>query len=278
MAGLTLETVPLNDQAPAGLRVETSLDGEHWDLVAEDPDLMAGLHWWKDHPRADDSGRVVVGMAPRQARYVRLSHLGGTPPGEHWSIAELFAYEAATTPWAPPDTAVTALEAARRELAHWADDPTGPHPKRAPATYAHRRAQVAWARVFAAANEATRRAPEWEAAHHLYGRALELASWSKDWDELVDGARADQAWLETLRWAELAGERRPALWRSGRAMAEVEALTGLGRAAEAEALRAEAERRAAPAFHVRFGHDLELVRVEVPADVSRGSTATVRYV
>jgi len=125
--------------------------------------------------------------------------------------------------------------------------------------------------VFAAANEAMRLAPEWEEAHHVYGRALELASWSKDWDELVDGARADQAWLETLRWAELAGERRPALWRSGRAMAEVEALTGLGRAAEAE-------RRAAPAFHVRFGHDLELVRVEVPADVSRGSTATVRYV
>ena len=92
-------------------------------------------------PRADDSARVVVGMAPRQARYVRLSHLGGTPPGEHWSIAELFAYEAATTPWAPPDTAVTALEAARRELAHGADDPTGPHPKRAPVTYAHRRAQ-----------------------------------------------------------------------------------------------------------------------------------------
>jgi len=117
-----------------------------------------------------------------------------------------------------------------------------------------------------------RLAPEWEEAHHLYGRALELASWSKDWDELVDGARADQAWLETLRWAELAGERRPALWRSGRAMAEVEALTGLGRAAEAEALRAEAERRAAPAFHVRFGHDLELVRVEVPADIPRGST------
>ena len=60
-----------------------------------------------------------------------------------------------------------------------------------------------------------RLAPEWEEAHHVYGRALELASWSKDWDELVDGARADQAWLETLRWAELARERRPALWRSG---------------------------------------------------------------
>ena len=78
LAGLTLETAPLNDQAPAGLRVETSLDGEHWDLVAEDPDLMAGLHWWKDHPprrrqRASGGGHGAASGALRPA----------LPPGGH---------------------------------------------------------------------------------------------------------------------------------------------------------------------------------------------------
>ena len=189
-------------------------------------------------------------MAPRQARYVRLSHLGGTPPGEHWSIAELFAYEAATTPWAPPDTAVTALEAARRELAHGADDPTGPHPKRAPVTYAHRRAQ---GRV----GTGVRGGERGDAAGARVGGGSPCLRPGAGAGELVEGL--GRAGRRGPRRPGLAGDA--SLGRAGR-RAETR-VVALGRDAEAEALRAEAERRAAPAFHVRFGHDLELVRVEV---------------
>src|SRR5207249_7488681 len=63
------------------------------------------------------------------------------PWGAEWSIGELFVYEAADRPWAPPPAAVAVLAEARQELAHYMDDPGGPNPRRAPVTAAHRRGQ-----------------------------------------------------------------------------------------------------------------------------------------
>src|SRR5262245_40322264 len=167
VVGLTALAAPFTTEAPDSLRVETSLDGRSWDLVNEDRELLSGVYWWKGHPRVDEGGRVVVRMFPHRARYVRLHHLDTEQSGRAWSISELFVYEVTDATWAPPPAASAALLEARRTLAHWMDDPGGPHPERAPVTYVYRRAQVPWATVFAADNRAIEAAPEWEEAHEL---------------------------------------------------------------------------------------------------------------
>src|SRR5262249_1167527 len=164
--------------APMGLRVETSLDGQTWARVIDSPSVMPGLHWWKGHPRVDESGRVQIRLPPRSVRYVRFTELGDGPRGSEWSIVELFAYEVADRPWAPPAEALEALAEARQDFAHYMDDPDGPSPRRAPVPVLHRRAQVDWARVFAASDRALAAAPEWEEAHHFYGLAVAVSGWS----------------------------------------------------------------------------------------------------
>ena len=193
VAQLTLAAAPWPSEAPVGLRVETSVDGSTWQTVASVREVLPGLHWWKGHPRVDDSGSVTLRMEPRPTRYVRLIETGKGEPGALWSIAELFVYEAAATPWGPPPEAAEAATAAERQLDHWMDDPEGPNPIRAPATYEHRRAQVPWSRVFAEANRALALAPEWQGAHHLYGLALARSGWSDAFDLDVERAAADQA-------------------------------------------------------------------------------------
>jgi hypothetical protein len=145
-------------------------------------------------------------------------------------------------------------------------------------TYAHRRAQVAWAKVFAAAEQALDAAPEWEEAHHLFAGACELWGWSRDADEVVAQARADRAWPEVLSWADYAAAERPDFWRSGREDARAEALVQLGRPAEAAAVRALADRRAPGQLRVRFAADLELIAVAVPSPARPGDEVPVRYV
>ena len=54
---------------------------------------MAGVHWWKGHPRVDDGGRVVVRMDPQPTRYLRFVQIGQAEPGALWGIAELFVYQ-----------------------------------------------------------------------------------------------------------------------------------------------------------------------------------------
>ena len=57
VAQLTLVAAPWPSEAPEGLRVETSVDGSTWRTVASVREVLPGLHWWKGHPRVDDSGR-----------------------------------------------------------------------------------------------------------------------------------------------------------------------------------------------------------------------------
>ena len=268
---------PWLGDAPAGLRVDTSLDGSRWDTAAVDPAVLPSVYWWKGHPRIDESGRVMVRFTPRESRYLRFTTIGSERPGGQWSIAELFAYETADSPWPPPPAARTALAAAAQELDHWMDEPTGPHPLRAPEAYELRRAQVRWGRVFAAANEALAAAPEWEDAHQFYAWALSRGGWGNGPDWLLHHAQRNGAWLEVLRMAELLEARPDAAWRSDRVAAEAEALDRLGRGAEAAALRA----RPAPVpdrrVRIQFGKDLELVGVDEPPEVRPGETVRLSY-
>ena len=276
LAGLTLVVAPFTPEAPSRLRVETSLDGRVWNLVMEDLELMSGVHWWKGHARADEGGRAVVRIAPQIARYLRLRHPGAERSGKPWSIAELFVYEVADVAWVPPTAASAALLEARQALAQWKDDPAGPHPRRAPVTYAHRRAQVSWATVFAAATRATDTAPEWEEAHELYGYALWLSRWSPLADLALQQAWADGAWTEVLRWADVADVQEPAVWRSGRAAARAAALEALGRSGEAAVVRASVAERPFP-LHVGFGDEVQLLALDAPPTARPGEAVTVRW-
>jgi hypothetical protein len=277
VAQVSLLAAPSIADAPVALRVETSLDGRSWDAVRSEAPLLAGLHWWRGHPRLDDSGRVVVRLPPRPARFLRLTSAGAEFPGGFWTVGELFVYEPAESPWTPPAGAASALAEAARELEHWMDDPHGPHPRRAPVTWWHRRGQVRWARVFSAADQALAAAPEWEEAHHLYGTARERAGWAEslDWD--VDLARADGAWEEVVRWATLANARPGIAWRAGRQAALAEALERLGRPADARAVRARPAPRPTRPLDARFGRALVLEGIDLPEAVRPGQPLTLRY-
>ena len=277
VAQLALVAAPWVSDAPKGLRVETSADGSTWRTVATVGEVLPGLHWWKGHPRIDESGRVTVRMAPQPTRYLRLVETDRGEPGALWSIAELFVYETAATPAEPPAAAAEAVAAAERHLSHWMDDPDGPNPARAPVTYEHRRAQVPWRSVFGEVNRALALAPEWEPSHDLYGMALARGGWSDALDFDVERAAADQSWQEVVRWAEAADAQPAGLWRRGRMERWAEALDRLGQDTAAEAVR----RRPAPVpavpTHIRFGDALDLVGMDLPGEVRPGEMATVRY-
>ena len=275
VAQLDLLVAPESAAAPLGISVETSLDAREWQRVVDMPGLIAGLHWWKGHLRIDDSGRVLVRLAPRPVRYLRIVHLGTGEPGAQWGIGELFAYEAADRPDVPPPAAVAALAEARGELDHFMDDPGGPNPRRAPVTYAHRRAQVDWARVFAAVGRASAAAPDWEEVHHVYGIALNASDWATDPDEMVLRARRDGSWSEVVRWVELAESSRPEFWRSGREEALAEARRHLGEAGVTTPMG----RPSPPSRRVsaRFGRELELRGIDLPAKARPGQAIEVRY-
>jgi hypothetical protein len=267
---------PWAAEAPAGLRIDTSVDGRRWTTAASSPGVYPGVHWWKGHPRVDDSGRVIVRFTPHPARYVRLTSLADSP-GASWSVAELFVYEPALAPWSPPPAATDALASAGRALDRWMDDPTGPHPLRSPVTEAHRRAQVPWGAAFAAVNDALAAAPDWEAAHHLYGWALARAGWGVGPELALDRARQDGAWLEVIRLAELIDADPDSEWRAGRLEARAQALEQVGRSPEAAAVRARPAPTPARAVRVRFGPELELTGVDGPPEARPGETVRLSY-
>lgn len=277
VAQVTLIAGPWPTDAPAGLRVETSLDGTTWRKVASVPDVVAGIHWWKGHPRVDDGGRVVVRMEPQPVRYLRFVQIGEADLGALWGIAELFVYEPAEAPWMPPAAAAAAVASADGYLERWMDDPFGPNPSRAPVTYGHRRAQVSWSPVFREADRALALAPDWEDAHQFYGHALARSGWTEAFDADIEQAAADQAWDEVVRWAEAADAVPEGLWRRGRFERWADALDRLGRHDAA----AEVRQRLAPVperlVKTRFGDALDLVGVDFPQEVRPGDTVTVRY-
>src|SRR5262249_55451976 len=149
-----------------------------------------------------------------------------------------------------------------------------PHPHRAPVTFPHRRAQVSWRRVFSAADRALVQAPEWEEAHHVYGDALAQSGWASDPDEMIVRRRRAQAGRAAGRGGELAGTPPPASGRSGRAEALAEAWRGLGSAPPSAA--APAPVPAIP-LSARFGRELELTGLDLPAVARPGETVQLGY-
>lgn len=277
LAQTSFLAAPWTAESPGGIRIETSMDGDQWATVATGQNLVPGLHWWKGHPRLDDSGRLIVRFPPRPSRYVRFTYDGPEWPGGRWSVAELFVYALASAPWSPPPAATAALASGIRGLDHWMDDPTGPHPSRAPATAAHRRAQVPWGATFGAINEALAAAPDWEEAHHLYGLALARTGWGAGPDRTLEQARSDGAWLEVIRLAELIDAAPDPEWRAGRLEAWALALERLGRTTEAAAVRARPAPAPARSVRVRFGPDLELTGIDGPPEARPGETVRVGY-
>jgi hypothetical protein len=157
------------------------------------------------------------------------------------------------------------------------DDPTGPHPQRAPVTTGHRRAQVAWGRALASVNAALAAAPDWEAVHHLHGRALARAGWGDGLENALGWARAEGAWHEAIHAAELMDGSPEAGWRAGRLVAWAEALDRLGRTAEAAAIRARPAPVPARTVQVNFDGNLELTGIDAPAEARPGDTIRVSY-
>jgi len=87
--------------------------------------------------------------------------------------------------------------------------------------------------------------------------------WAAYWSIIVARRRAD--WVEALRRAEKMGRAFPDSWRP---MVEAaEALTGLGRAAEAEEIRREALKRFPDEFWANFG----VARLEVDRSDPQGA-------
>jgi hypothetical protein len=274
---VSLLSAPRVSDAPLGLRIETSLDGRRWTTVADEPSLLPGLHWWKGHPRLDESGRVISRFTPHDGRYVRLTSLGPAQPDSLWSVSELFIYETAPSPSEPSSDAAAALLTATQRMDDWYNDPTGPHPLRAPVTYEHRRGQVRWAAVFAAANDAITMAPDWEEPYHVYGVSLARAYAGRGFESALDRAAKDGAWHEVVRLAELIDAAPDTMWRAGRMAKWAEALERLGRPAEAARIRARPEPPAARTVQVRFGRELELVGIDGPAEARPGDVVRLRY-
>jgi Dolichyl-phosphate-mannose-protein mannosyltransferase/F5/8 type C domain len=277
VAQVTLTAVPWPADAPVGLRVHTSLDGHAWRTAAVARTVLPGLHWWKGHPRLDESGRVIVRIDPQPTRFIRLIQTEQSYTPARWGISELFVYETASTPVDPAPGVADDLATAERALDHWMDDPGGPHPTRAPVTYEHRRAQVPWRDVFAAVNRALVRAPEWEDAHNLYGVALRRAGWTDTFDVDVERATTDMAWEEVVRWAEEADARPEGLWRRRRFERWADALDRLGRTDAARTVRLRPAPVPTHPTRIRFGDALELVGVDLPAEARPGDQVTVRY-
>ena len=76
---------------PAGLRVEASLDGQHWNTVSEVPDYWGPLFFSEHHAFLKvRRGRVQAIFPPVRAQHVRFVQTGIGP--RSWAARELFVY------------------------------------------------------------------------------------------------------------------------------------------------------------------------------------------
>jgi hypothetical protein len=102
------------DDQPAGLLLETSLDGQSWNTAVK----MGAIHWpfyWDaGRPQTGpENPRLDLGFSPRPARFLRLSQTGSSSR-TYWSLQHIRLYCAAPAPERPFDPA--AAVAAAREL------------------------------------------------------------------------------------------------------------------------------------------------------------------
>jgi hypothetical protein len=111
----------------------------------------------------------------------------------------------------------------------------------------------------------------------VYGSALALEGWGHGLEWLMDRASRDGAWQEVVRLAAALEARPDGDWRAGRVAALGEALERLGDPAAAAQVRARPDPVPGRPLRVRFGKDLELAGVDVPATARPGDTVRLGY-
>lgn len=79
-------------EMPAGLRVETSMEGRAWTTRVDVPAYYGPLYWSTSHPIGRvRAGRVELRVPPTPVRFVRITQTGHDPRLP-WTIRELFVY------------------------------------------------------------------------------------------------------------------------------------------------------------------------------------------
>ena len=201
---VSLLSAPWTADAPPGLRVETSVDGQRWETVANElgparrPPLVEG----SSPARRQRAGHRPLRAAPESLR-APDGHRG-RGPGAQWSIAELFVYETAASPWSPPPAAAAALR--RGDRASWTTGwttrpdriPCAPLPPRAPS-----RPGPLGLRPSPQRTMRWRRRRSGRRRTTLYGRPSRGRAGGDGLEWLLDRARSDGAWPEVVRLAEL---------------------------------------------------------------------------
>lgn len=82
VAKLVLDSTKFPDDYPAGYRLEASLDGQSWTEVARATEAETAA--------AVKAGVLTISFAPTEARYLRLTSVGGH--SLWWSVGEISAY------------------------------------------------------------------------------------------------------------------------------------------------------------------------------------------
>lgn len=163
----------LNPGDSVSLRVETSQDGQQWQTAVEGEGL-AGLVWAGGHPKLDYSTVLEINFPARPARYLRLVFPKTGPAYPSWPLAELYLCQAAAQETAPPAPALADFQQAKRLLAAWSEEPTGPHPLFPGVPPAYREGRVDWLEVIARLRRAIQQAPDWPEPQLLLQHALHL--------------------------------------------------------------------------------------------------------
>jgi len=82
-----------SDDIPTGFRLEASRDGAQWTVLREVPAYSGPVFWSGGRPIARVRwARVELRFRPVEARYLRVTHLGGASR-LWWTIREFFVYE-----------------------------------------------------------------------------------------------------------------------------------------------------------------------------------------
>ncbi len=98
-------------EVPAGIQVERSEDGAHWETAVAVPDYWGPLFWSERHAFLKvRRGRVQAIFTPVRARFLRLTWTG--TGSQAWAARELFVYRPA--PPTPAGLEPGALGAALR--------------------------------------------------------------------------------------------------------------------------------------------------------------------
>lgn len=154
-----------------GLRLESSLDGQTWQTVAQGA-CLAGLVWEQGQPRPRESQALEINFAPRAARHLRLvAEPSRDQPGP-FPLAEIFVRQLADeAEYQPPAPAREAYQQAQELLRPWLAEPTGPHPRFPGVPGEYRAGRVDWVAWRDCLRRAILAAPDWEAPQRL------LAQW-----------------------------------------------------------------------------------------------------